>query len=295
MCRRPILVGIIERLSKSVAGLWIWATARAKGHLYSLSIKTYANLAPDLENKPMRVSFSTFARALIILPLLFIPAAFSQTDDCRITGGGSLCINSALNYSECDSMGFCGSNCPSPPAPGPQWGNLMWVSVSKPPQCLEDAACVASAGKGYYDMFGSRYAEGLYSYVPFVSGTLFRYCDFSVTETGGFIGCSSCRTYGDLSNKHCIHTAQHPAPCYTEANCIPNVCPRTMVSIAAAINNPCLDPRVRCTTQTDADSLGVFGNAGCQLLGYTFLYGWGYSDCDGSFRADSSTAPCPTY
>jgi hypothetical protein len=38
----------------------------------------------------MRVSFLALARALTILPLLFVPVAFSQTDDCRIIDGGSV-------------------------------------------------------------------------------------------------------------------------------------------------------------------------------------------------------------
>jgi hypothetical protein len=241
----------------------------------------------------MRVSFLAFARALTVLPLLFVPIAFSQTEDCKIIDSPAPCVQSGINHAECAAAGTCGTNCPSPPAPGPSWINLMAVAQDKVPQCAEDVIAVASAGKGYYEMFGSRYAEGLYSGVTFFSGTKYKYCNFNELELGGFIRCSSCGTYGSFSP--CENIGQHPASCTTTANCIPQLCPVPSVGLTASIVNPCGDPFVICRTYTDADGFGVFGNAACSYLGYIFLDNWGFSDCDGRTLTGGKSEFCPTF
>jgi hypothetical protein len=242
----------------------------------------------------MRFSFLAFTRALAILTVLFAPVVFGQqTEDCKIIDSPPPCIQSGINFAECASAGTCGTNCPTPPAPGPSWLNVINAIQGKVAQCAEDVVAVASTGKGYYDMFASRRAEGLYSGTSFFSGTRQKFCNFADQETGGFIGCSSCKTYSNTGP--CSNVAQHPASCSTSANCIPNVCAVPSVTIFVQINNPCGDPFVLCGTRSEADALGVFGEGGCSLFGFNFLYGWGFTDCDGSTRGDFVQSPCPTF
>jgi hypothetical protein len=228
-----------------------------------------------------------------ILTALFVPAVFGQTEDCKIIDNPAPCIQSGINFAQCVTAGTCGVNCPTPPAPGPSWLNGVTAVQGKVSQCAEDVIAVAGTGKGYYDMFASRYAEGLYSAVTFFSGTKYKYCNFSELETGGFVGCSSCWTYSNTGA--CESIAQYPSPCSTAADCVPNVCPVSSVNIMAQVTNLCGDPFVVCATRTGADVLGVFGESGCALFGYVFLSGWGFSDCDGTSREDFDAQPCPTF